>query len=293
MASTRPTVSCELFTSKADGIKVYAEAIGDPGKPALVYIHGNSTSSGVWDHQFFDEELLKYFYQVRFDLRGHGQSETPDVDSESPFDNDKQGSDVAAVLEGFSIKNPIFVSWSYGALIPGDYMSVHGFANVRGVVVVDGLTASYTPATSPDVHKFFTGGPYPGFTDNNDTMKMHQAYGLFIRALTYQPLPREWQLKLRGMMTECATATRQWIFKRKKDWGSYMEGASKTVPKLVIFGKQDGMNSLDYIDYIKTKWDPSLLTVRLIDNAGHASFLEQPKQFNETLLEWARKTTEA
>ncbi|KZT24134.1 alpha/beta-hydrolase [Neolentinus lepideus HHB14362 ss-1] len=272
MTAAPSSVTSRIVTSKVDGIRIYGEALGDPSKPAVVYIHGNSTSSGVWDHQFFDEELLKHFYQVRFDLRGHGQSETPDVESEGPFDNDKQGSDVAAVLEGFSITNPIFVGWSYGALIPGDYVSIHGFVNVRGVVVVDGLTGP-----PPDVHKFFTGGPYPGFTDNSDATKMHKAYGLFIRALTYQPLP----------------PTRQWIFKRKKDWGPYMEGASKAVPKLVIFGRQDGMNSLDYIDYIKTKWEPTLLTVKVINDAGHASFLEQPNQFNEALLEWAKKITQA
>lgn len=61
-------------------------------------------------------------------------------ESEGPFDNEKQASDVAAVLKEFSVINPIFVGWSYGALIPGDYMSVHGFEGVRGIVVVDGLT---------------------------------------------------------------------------------------------------------------------------------------------------------
>lgn len=52
-------------------------------------------------------------------------------------------------------------------------------------------------------------------------------------------------------MTETSTSTRTWIFKRKKDWGPYMTGASKKVPKLVVFGKEDGMNSLGFVDYIK------------------------------------------
>jgi len=64
----------------------------------------------------------------------------PDNDSESPYDNQKQASDVAAVLKEFSITNPIFVAWSYGALIPADYMSVYGHKGVRGVVVSGGLT---------------------------------------------------------------------------------------------------------------------------------------------------------
>jgi pimeloyl-ACP methyl ester carboxylesterase len=64
----------------------------------------------------------------------------PDPESEGPFDYDKQASDVAAVLKEFSVQRPIFVSWSYGALIPADYMCVHGPEGVCGVVVVDGLT---------------------------------------------------------------------------------------------------------------------------------------------------------
>lgn len=39
--------------------------------------------------------------------------------------------------------------------------------------------------------------------------------------------------------------------KRKKDWSVYMGEASKAVPKLVIFGKEDGMNSLAFLEYIK------------------------------------------
>ena len=64
----------------------------------------------------------------------------PDNDSESPYDNQKQASDVAAVLKEFSITNPIFVAWSYSALISADYMSVYGYKDVCGVVVLGGLT---------------------------------------------------------------------------------------------------------------------------------------------------------
>jgi hypothetical protein len=66
-----------------------------------------------------------------------------------------------------------------------------------------------------------------------------------------RPLSREWTLRLRGMLSETATSTRAWIFKRKKDWSVYMGSASQAVPKLVIFGKEDAMNSIVFVDYIK------------------------------------------
>ncbi|KAH6903443.1 Alpha/Beta hydrolase protein [Coprinopsis sp. MPI-PUGE-AT-0042] len=278
------SVTTKIVTSSIDNTKIYAEAIGNPSNPAIVYIHGNSTSSGVWDNQFFDPKLSETFYQIRFDLRGHGLSETPDESVENPFDNEKQASDVAAVLKEFAVTNPILLGWSYGALVPADYMSVYGCDGVRGVVVVDGLTGP-----PPDVHKFFTHPPFTGFNDNGDATKMHQAYGVFVRALTYQPLSREWTLRLKGMISETATSTRMWIFKRKKDWGCYLDQACKKVPKLVIFGRQDGINSLDYIEYIKGKWEPNLFTTTLIDDAGHAPFLEKPQEFNKVLLDWAKK----
>jgi len=277
---SNPSHVVKTVTSKADGLKIYAEAIGDPAKPAVVYIHGNSTSSGVWDNQFFDKDLSSNFYQVRFDLRGHGLSETPE-DSPTCFDNEQQASDVAAVLEAFNIKKPVFVSWSYGALIPSDYMSVHGYESVRAVAVINGVTGP-----PQDVMKFFIMGGNPAFNDNSDATKQHEAYGRFIKSLTAKPLSREWTLRLRGMLTETATSTRQWIWKRKKDWSVYMGEASKHVPKLVMFGSEDGMNSLAFIDYIKTKWDPSLLTIKFTQGAGHASFLEKPAETNVALAEW-------
>jgi len=271
----------KTVTSEIDGLNIYAEAIGDPTKPPVVFIHGNSTSSGVWDNQFLDKTLNTNFYLVRFDLRGHGLSGCPDLASETPFDNPQQASDVAAVLKAFHVTKPVFVSWSYGALIPSDYMSVHGWEGVRAVAVINGITAP-----SPMAMKFFTMGANPAFNQDESATKQHEAYTRFINSLTHKPLPRDQYLRLRGMLTETATATRQWIWKRKKDWTVYLEQASKNVPKLVMFGKEDGMNSLEFVDYIKGVWDEKLLTVKYIEGAGHASFLEKPEDFNVQLKQW-------
>jgi pimeloyl-ACP methyl ester carboxylesterase len=89
------------------------------------------------------------------------------------------------------------------------------------------------------------------------------------------------------MLTETAASTRQRIFRRKYNWEAYLGVASKTVPKLVIFGKEDAVNTFDFIDYIKEKWEPSLFNSVVLDDVGHTPFLEQPSAFNEILLKWA------
>lgn len=48
-----------------DGVKIYAEAIGDPSKPALVLIPGYSLSTIVFEKQFSDANLYKDVYLVR------------------------------------------------------------------------------------------------------------------------------------------------------------------------------------------------------------------------------------
>ena len=49
----------------SDGGKIYAEAVGDPSKPAIVFIPGYSLPSLVFQKQFEDGDLLKEFYLVR------------------------------------------------------------------------------------------------------------------------------------------------------------------------------------------------------------------------------------
>ena len=53
------------FVTSSDGSKIYAEAIGDPTKPALVLVPGYMLSTMVFDKQFEDKELQKELYLVR------------------------------------------------------------------------------------------------------------------------------------------------------------------------------------------------------------------------------------
>jgi hypothetical protein len=49
MASSKPrTVTSKTVPSAVDGIKIYAEAIGDPSKPAIVFIHSVNTTNAAF-----------------------------------------------------------------------------------------------------------------------------------------------------------------------------------------------------------------------------------------------------
>ncbi|KXN84297.1 hypothetical protein AN958_12804 [Leucoagaricus sp. SymC.cos] len=145
--SHKPSVMSKTLVSAIDGLKIYAEAISDPSKPTIIYIHSMNQ---------------------------------PDNDSESFYNNKKQASNFTAVLEKVFINNLFSVTWSYGILIPASYMSVHGCKSICRVVIINSLTGPLY-----DIHKFFTYKCFPGFTNNTDPAKIYQAYCIFVYTLTY------------------------------------------------------------------------------------------------------------
>lgn len=48
-----------------DGTAIYADAIGDPSKPQIVFIHGLCLSGAVFDDVFADVRYSSEFYMVR------------------------------------------------------------------------------------------------------------------------------------------------------------------------------------------------------------------------------------
>ena len=110
------TFDARNFTS-VDGTRIYAEALGSPDNPPLLWIHGDSFSGLVFDKQFADPWLRHSYYMVRMDLRGMGRSAKPanesDVNSWTP---DKQAGDVQTVIDGFGLYKPVLLGWSYGSM---------------------------------------------------------------------------------------------------------------------------------------------------------------------------------
>ncbi|KAJ4471437.1 hypothetical protein J3R30DRAFT_3228162, partial [Lentinula aciculospora] len=51
--------------SSSDGCQIYTDAVGDPSKPSLVFIHGFTLSATVYDNIFLDAQYTSEFYLVR------------------------------------------------------------------------------------------------------------------------------------------------------------------------------------------------------------------------------------
>ncbi len=91
---------------------------GDPARPCLVFSNSLGTDLSMWDAQA--AALAKDFFVLRYDTRGHGQSER----GASPLDLARLGGDVVALLDALAIPTAHFCGISMGG-ITGQWLAIH------------------------------------------------------------------------------------------------------------------------------------------------------------------------
>ena len=103
------SLDSRIFKS-TDGTKIFAEAAGDPSRPALVFIHGLGLNGVAFDNQFEDPKLNKNLYLVRYDMRGHGCSGMPR--EAAAYESIRHAEDFKALCEEFGLVKPDVLGWS-------------------------------------------------------------------------------------------------------------------------------------------------------------------------------------
>ncbi|CAE7350593.1 menH [Symbiodinium natans] len=91
-----------------DGVKIYYEDSGGEG-PVLFMTHGFSGTGETWDAQL---ALSKEFRLIRWDMRGHGRSDSPE--SSEVYSKQHQLKDMESVLDACGVTSAIFVGHSLG-----------------------------------------------------------------------------------------------------------------------------------------------------------------------------------
>lgn len=91
--------------------KIWYRLDGRPGAPALVFSNSLGTTHAMWDGQV--ELLAPYFHILRYDTRGHGQSEVPP----GPYTIARLGEDVLQLTQSLGIERFSFCGLSMGGMI--------------------------------------------------------------------------------------------------------------------------------------------------------------------------------
>ncbi|HWA61641.1 MAG TPA: alpha/beta fold hydrolase, partial [Caulobacteraceae bacterium] len=96
-----------------DGVNIYYEVHGEG--PTVLLTHGYSATSQMWKGQI---GVLEPHYQVvTWDMRGHGQSDYPE--DQSQYSEEATVADMAAILDAVGAKSAVI-----GGLSLGGYMSL-------------------------------------------------------------------------------------------------------------------------------------------------------------------------
>jgi non-heme chloroperoxidase len=260
------------------GVRLHAREWGNPGGPALLFIHGWSQSDLCWLNQV-RADLASAFRIVTFDLRGHGLSEKP-PEPERYADRQLWADDVAAVIDQTGLEQPILVAWSYGGYIVADYLRAYGDARIGAVNLVGAAVILKPPA-------FDHIGP--GFLDNAPDMCVpDQATNIaatrrFLRACTSRPLDDDEMAAAVAWNMAVPPEVRGALLSRELDGSALL--ASISVPVLVTHGQDDAIVRPSMAEHTLSVCPAA--TVSWYHDVGHMPFWEASDRFDRELADLA------
>ena len=242
-----------------NGINLHYEIHGTG--PAILLSHGYSATSEMWRGQV--APLSRTYQLILWDMRGHGQTDSPD--DPSAYSEDATVADIAAMLDEAGIEQAIV-----GGLSLGGYMSLAFYLRfperVRALLLFD------------------TG---PGFKNDEaraawnkratETANTFETEGL----ASLKSRSREMATSTHRSAAGLARAARGMLAQR--DARVIKSLPDIKVPTLIIVGADD-VSFLAPADYMAAKIPNARKVV--IPHAGHASNLDQPEMFNQTVLEF-------
>ena len=248
-----------FYESKNDGIPVFL-------------IHGNSLSSEVFKSQL-NSPLLKKYRLIAPDLPGHGnsfRSSTPDADYYLP--------NLVAMLIEFINAFHFEKFFLYGNSL-GGHLLINCLPHLTGV---KGIAISGTPPLSapPDMAACYLPNPATplAFKSVLSDVEINQLASAFCKPLS-EYIPAIAEIIQKSDPEFRATVGAGLMSGKNNDEIKLLNQAN--IPVAVIHGTEDSVVNLNYLEQIKIeKWGGK---VHLIENAGHLSFLENPKKFNLVL----------
>jgi|SRR5215470_4309743 len=120
----------------AGGIRLFHRFDGPVGAPPLVLSNSLGTNAGMWDDQI--PALAERFRVLRYDSRGHGQSEVPP----GPYRIEELGRDLIALLDALDIPRVRFCGLSKGGMV-GMWLASNAPERVERLVLCN--TSAHLP----------------------------------------------------------------------------------------------------------------------------------------------------
>lgn len=264
---------------KANGMMMNCEVVGEG--ECLVLIHGFTDNLNMWASQV--AEFSETCKVVTLDVRGHGQTETPSDD----LSMDLFAEDIHGLLEALKIEKACVLGYSMGgriglqfALTYPEKVSGLVFANsgIAGIgyqmpeeqlkemmIRREQMMELYQ---SKDIERIADSmaerSMTPGMRENNP--ELFKKY----KAIKLQNNPEHYLAIMQAMGASAASPP---------------DLSQIKCPTLIIAGDQDLFMSMDVTLFMAKTIPRALMKVF---PTGHASAMEVPKEFNQTVLDFMK-----
>jgi pimeloyl-ACP methyl ester carboxylesterase len=240
-----------------NGIEIGYDITG--AGPPVLFTHGYQASRRMWEAQ--REALKSRYTAITWDLRGHGESGTPD--DPALYSHELMLGDMAALLDKAGADEAVLVGHSLG-----------GFASLRFYL------------DHPDrVRALVLFGSGPGYRDAEARGKWNDMADRFAKSVEERGLDilKKASAEVSGATHRSATAlahaSRGMLAQQDSRVMDAITGID--VPTLVMIGSED-KPFMGSSEYMAKKIPGARLAV--IDGAGHAASIEKPDAFNDALL---------
>jgi 3-oxoadipate enol-lactonase len=246
---------------------------GPAGAPVVTLAHPLGATHALWAAQA--PALLPRYRVLRYDVRGHGQSEVPP----GPYTLEQMAEDLRALLDRLGIRETAFVGLSMGGLI-GMTAALAEPARITRLVLCD-TTARYGPAVEPMWHERMRVAEAAGMTEAliDGTMNIWFTEGFRaehkdavdgVRAMLRATDPRGYVGAIQAIgfvdLTERVRLIR--------------------CPTLVVVGEKDPGTPPAMAQVLAERIPGARL--RVLPGAMHCSAVESAGEFNAALLDFLR-----
>ncbi len=252
---------------RANGIEIHYELAGPESAPVVSFSHSLLANLAMWDPQM---EALDNYRVLRFDTRGHGQSEaTPGA-----YDFELLADDAKALLDALGIQKTHFAGLSLGGMI-GQALALKYPERIRSLILCD--TRGHSP---PERSKA-----------RAERIATAQKHG--IEPLVQRALEGWFSVGFRQSNPEIMDAVRSMIRSTSVDGLIGCTHAIDnqnhtprlqeiTLPTLIIVGEDDRGTPVSESRDMHERIAGSEMVV--FPTARHLSNMERAEEFNEALL---------
>jgi 3-oxoadipate enol-lactonase len=246
----------------------YTDA-GKEGAPVIIFIHGFPFNRSMWNFQV--ESLKDYYHLITYDIRGHGNSDAGNED----FSIDLFVSDLIGLMDALKIDRAILCGLSMGGYIALNAAEKYS-ERFDAIILADTQCIADTPeAKEKRIKAIESIREYGVEKYAEESIKNLFAYDSFTTKLKEIEDVRDMIMKTPEQSLISALLA---LSGRKETCNILPE---IKVPVLIMVGKEDKLTPPSAATFMHERIKGSLL--RIIDNAGHLSNLENPGVFTVEL----------